>query len=189
VIAGAIVLIGAWTAYYDLVPEQRSQAPQLLDDFDAGCGSRRVAFTAAAAHAGPPPHPAVVMDVQNGSTQANLTNKLPKEMVPDNPPSVQLIACFALKGAGSGPAAGTCSYDAFPGVDVGPGLPVKLLAGTYDLTVYEARTGRQVASARIVGTACPESASIRLGGSQEDVVDGTLTIDQYVGALRGLVDG
>ncbi|SCK09556.1 hypothetical protein [Streptomyces sp. WMMB 322] len=87
----------------------------------------------------------------------------PKFLIPEKPEQVQLIAC--LSEPDEAEQVGTCSFDE-PEVEV-----FDLYRGVYDVTVYEAKTGKTVAELEgITGednNGCPPITSYREGDEPE----------------------
>jgi hypothetical protein len=122
-------------------------------------------FQAAAAYDGPGPHPVkIAITKKNGVdpdayTHLTVVTIGPQQLPPalENPgESVQLIAC--LERSGLGRQVETCYFNASK-------LP--MYAATYDVTVYEARTGADVGATTLVDAelaVCP-SMVLSKGGN------------------------
>ncbi|HEY4028521.1 MAG TPA: hypothetical protein VGO86_18995 [Candidatus Dormibacteraeota bacterium] len=180
-----VAIIGGILVYRAVVPDQRSALPSSVRDLSDACGGRRVAFTAAAAHAGRV-HPMVIFDTGSLFTYAGM----PAELQSDDPARVQLIACVQQDGGSdAAPVVNTCHYVPGGGLVTVPSVPapvsldLPMQRGEYTFSVYEARTGRQVGQVRIAGTetSCPEQIAGRAG--EVPKLRSQLTLDDFVRAL------
>jgi hypothetical protein len=188
VLVGVLVLalVGGILVYRAVVPDRRSALPRSVDGFQDACGGRPVAFTAAAAHAGPGPHPMVIFDTGSRFTYAGM----PAELQSADPARVQLIACIEQAGGSdAAPVVTTCHYVPGGGLITVPSVPgstnldLPMHQGVYDVSVYEAKTGRQVGRLHVPGTAttCPERVAAPAGETPK--LTSQLTLDDEVRAL------
>jgi hypothetical protein len=111
-----------------------SQLPEVTDAYSGVCDGSGTAFTAASAYAGPGPHPIAVF-----LGGADLSYDSGTEWLPDNPASVQLVACITqTDGRSTGK---TCDYDGYTFTLGGSGgyqtKAVTVLNGLYRITVYQ----------------------------------------------------
>lgn len=154
---GTIAVVGmiVWLLVLpQYVTHQEDRLPVAMSGLSVACQPPGTAFHAAAAFAGPAPHPVAVYfrDVQ-------LTDLDPTSSVawqPELPPSVQLIACVTqLAGdaalAGDGPH---CTYSTQLGLAT---RTFPLVETRYRINLYELRTHRAVATFTTVGKddSCP----------------------------------
>jgi hypothetical protein len=143
-------------------------------------------YTRAAAHQGGGPHPIEVFESspgQGGSSSKPIYVPVLFGLHQSRawrpaPVDVQLVACSERSGDGSRSGT-TCSYSG------GSGAP--FYHATYDLKVYEARTGRQVASATVTPTndRCPAFALVK---TSDPKVFNRPDPEDYAAALAGAVD-
>jgi hypothetical protein len=149
-----------------------------VSDLVALCSGRH--STTAAAYAGAPPHPILVVR-PHGAVQDMLENPrlagLGPAWNPPNPAAVQLVACTESDGGGADSGL-LCPYPS--------GRSASLRIADYTITVYEARTAAQVGQAHIEARdTCPSTASVY----QEDpVVYATPSPQQYLNALEPFVN-
>ncbi|HZE00538.1 MAG TPA: hypothetical protein VE155_02040 [Pseudonocardiaceae bacterium] len=149
-----------------------------VSDLVAVCSGRH--STTAAAYAGAPPHPILVVR-PNGAVQDMLEN--PKLAVlgppwnPQDAAAVQLVACTESDGGGADSGL-LCPYPS--------GQSASLRFANYTITVYEARTGTKVGQAHVEARdTCPLSASVY---RQDPVVYATPSPQQYFDALETFVN-
>lgn len=165
--------------------------PRLPDEtwkLEEACEDPGRAYPDAAPHGGGPPHPIAVfpeLDHEYDESQPWL---------PDDPSDVQLVACLERVGRASPSetvvtGAGApleCEYGA-PGIQVpGSGRPVPLVTARYRLTLYELRTGREVATEELDGDHhdCPGSIL-----EDDTEVYSTVDLDQLDALLSPYVEG
>ncbi|MGH3550151.1 MAG: hypothetical protein ACRDQU_18965 [Pseudonocardiaceae bacterium] len=136
--------------------------------------------TTAAAYAGAPPHPILVVR-PHGAVQDMLENPrlagLGMAWNPSDPAAVQLVACTESDGGGADTGL-LCPYPS--------GQSASLRIANYTLTVYAARTGAKVGQAHIEARdTCPVSASVY---RQDPQVYATPSPQQYFDALGPFVN-
>ena len=149
-----------------------------VSDLVAVCSGR--AHTTAPPYAGAPPHPILIVR-PHGAVEDMLENPRLNELGPawnpQDPATVQLVACTESDGGGSESGL-RCQYPF--------GQSASLRIADYTVTVYEARTGAKVGQARIEArNTCPLSAPVY---RQEPVVYATPSPQQYLDALGSLVN-
>jgi anti-sigma factor RsiW len=113
--------------------------------------------------------------------------------MPDDPADVQLVARLErldpVSGAENAQAGGfpiDCSYGAPGIVAPGSGRPVPMLTARCRLTLYELRTGREVATEELVGEHhdCPGSIA-----EDDTAVYATVDLDQLDALLTPYLEG
>jgi hypothetical protein len=134
----------------------------------------------AAAYAGAPPHPILVVR-PHGAVQDMLENPrlavLGPPWNPQDPAAVQLVACTESDGGGADSGL-LCPYPS--------GQSASLRFADYTITVYEARTGAKVGQAHVEAhDTCPLSASVY---QQDPVVYAVPSPQQYFDALETFVN-
>jgi hypothetical protein len=170
ILVGVAVLAGAVLLVWFLVlprygTHHASTLPASVGQLYAACDTPGTAYRPAPAYTGAAPHPVVAFI--DGSRVTDLTPEPSATWLPDNPNTVQLVACAKRVGtAGHGPL---CRY---PSAIDGQQNYLMGLA-QFRLDVYELRTHRRIATATLVGTdtSCPhiylgDQVSSRLTGSQ-----------------------
>jgi hypothetical protein len=139
-----------------------SEGPLGVRAFEEGCGWPRKYFPQAAGYAGQAPHPVQILIEEHAASGDYYTGmlllppetkgrkeQLPGYLNPAEKTSVQLLAC--LDQTGQGRQVRTCRF-------AEPAATVPVYEASYDITVYEARTGATVGSAVIAAAAtatCP----------------------------------
>ena len=174
VCAAALLLAGLVACGGEKIDEPVTK----LSDLVALCSGRH--STTAAAYAGAPPHPILVVRPR-GAVQDMLENPRLAGFGPAwNPPGpavVQLVACTESDGGGADSGM-LCPYPS--------GRSPSLRVANYTITVYEARTGTKVGQAHIEARdTCPLSASVY---RPEPVVYATPSPQQYLNALEPFVN-
>ncbi len=114
-----------------------------LVDLNATCEQPRGFDKAAPMSGGDSTHPVYVPDGRLGSRDYREIDVF----APTDPKRVQLIAC--LKKTGRGNYDRTCAFD--DPQRPGAATSVSLYRGLYNITVYEAHTGKQVGATTLVG--------------------------------------
>jgi hypothetical protein len=160
-----------------------SQLPEVTDAYSDVCDGSGTAFTAAPAYAGPGPHPIAVFQ-----GDADMTSVFPSsgtEWLPDNPASVQLVACITqTNGRSTGQ---TCNYTGFTLSGGVTGKEITVLNTLFRITVYQARTRQKVETAEITGantSVCPKTMNANAPGT----LDSTFTNAQLQQVLDPYVD-
>jgi hypothetical protein len=118
--------------------------------FEDGCGWPRKYFPRAAAYSGEAPHPVQIVIEEHAASGEYYTGmvllapsakeRLPGYLNPRETSKVQLVAC--LDQTAQGRQVRTCQF-------AEPSATVPVYEATYDVTVYEARTGAKVGTAVI----------------------------------------
>lgn len=139
-------------------PKASDSALRGDSDLADGCARHRTSFARADPYAGDGPHPIVVFrtdetgHIEPVSTFRWDVNR-PRQWMGVDAERYQLIVC--LGSADDGERLGQCDFR---------GSDISLYRGRYDATVYEARTGAKVGSARMRGSgdtgACPGAALV-----------------------------
>ncbi|HEY8454681.1 MAG TPA: hypothetical protein VIL34_03740 [Actinopolymorphaceae bacterium] len=138
-----------------------SDQPVTARPFEVACGWPRRYFPDAAEYSGPGPHPLQVVIEEHAGRQTYYTEYALEpsgswRAVPsylNNPDETrhELVAC--LHHTGVGPLVKTCQLRGYA-------TDVPVHRATYDITVYEAKTGREVGRAMIEGARlarCPKT--------------------------------
>jgi hypothetical protein len=165
--------------------------PSLTSGFD--CSGP---YPDATAYTGPAPHPVVIVTDSNVNRDG--------QWVPDNdafqqaayrlnqavwhpeePRSVQLIACVTEQSTGP-EVVKLCPYqnESGPKTDYAP-YKVAMYQGVFDVTLYELRTHRKVAGSTLLGewTDCPSEVPAGTG-----LLATQPSVEQYLAALRHFVE-
>jgi hypothetical protein len=134
----------------------------------------------AAAYAGAPPHPILVVR-PHGAVQDMMENPrlavLGPAWNPQDPTTVQLVACTESEGGGADSGL-LCPYPS--------GQSASLRFADYTITVYEAHTGAKLGQSHVEARdTCPLSASVY---RQDPVVYATPSPQQYFNALQPFVN-
>lgn len=161
-----------------------SQLPEVTDAYSGACDGSGTAFTAAPAYAGSGPHPIAVF-----LGDADLSYDSGTEWLPDNPASVQLIACITqTDGRSTGK---TCDYGGYTFTLGGSGgyqtKQVTVVNGLFRITVYQARTRQKIGTAEITGadtSVCPKT----IDPHAPDTLNSTFTNAQLQRVLNPYVD-
>jgi hypothetical protein len=155
-VAGAVAAAAVGACVWGVLPSPSvvSQVPSYDYLFSGACTSG-TAFTAQPAYSGVTPHPAIAFVNEGGGYNNPLVE-------PSDLARVQLVACAVAAGDASG-GGKECPYalELNPlqnGPVVGPTTYVTLTPAWYNVTVYVARTHREIGSTRIVGDdlTCPQ---------------------------------
>ncbi|ASR35829.1 hypothetical protein BAY61_13380 [Prauserella marina] len=150
--------------------------PLEKSDFAATCDEGGGGHRRAAPHAGDTHPIAAFLDSGGGflyEAAASVPQGTPLTTEPADLTAVQLVACATLIGFASSTPLSECSYS---------GVDDELYQGLYRLDVFEARTGRKVASSRLVGSTtetCPRLRTVPRGTPPEsrDVATEVDTVD------------
>ncbi|MFE3544545.1 NERD domain-containing protein [Nocardia sp. NPDC059177] len=115
----------------------------VMSDYDRMCGADRKPFPNAAAYERDGPSPIYL----SGGLGDMVTERDARAWRPSDPSTVQLIACMSQLELRE--LVQTCQYAPAPGEPIG--RTVNLFRASYDVVVYELRTGREVARATMLG--------------------------------------
>jgi hypothetical protein len=176
---GAVVLVlvlvvvgvlgfGAWTW---AAKPSASEGPLGSRPFDDGCAWPRKYYPQTAAYTGQPPHPVQVLIEEHAASGDYYTamlllppdakdqnERLPGYLNPRDKTKVQLLAC--LDQTGQGRQVRTCRF-------AEPSAEVPVYEASYDVTVYEARTGAKVGTA-VIPAAATASCPMLLSYNSDD---------------------
>ncbi|MFD6450541.1 NERD domain-containing protein [Nocardia sp. NPDC060220] len=134
-----IALFGA--GFFAIAAVQASRFE--MSDYDRMCGEDKKPFPNAAPYERDGARPIYL----SGDLTTMVHPNDPTAWNPDDPSTVQLIAC--MKQLELRDLVQTCQYGPSPGAPVG--RTVNLFRATYEVAVYELRTGREVAKATMLG--------------------------------------
>ncbi|WP_084466196.1 nuclease-related domain-containing protein [Nocardia salmonicida] len=134
-----IALFGA--GFFAITAVQASRFE--MSDYDRMCGQDKKPFPNAAPYQRDGARPIYL----SGELTAMVHPDDPTAWNPDDPSTVQLIAC--MKQLELRDLVQTCQYDPSPGAPIG--RTVNLFRATYEIAVYELHTGREVAKATMLG--------------------------------------
>ncbi|MEU4411794.1 NERD domain-containing protein [Nocardia salmonicida] len=134
-----IALFGA--GFFAITAVQASRFE--MSDYDRMCGQDKKPFPNAAPYQRDGARPIYL----SGELTAMVHPDDPTAWNPDDPSTVQLIAC--MKQLELRDLVQTCQYDPSPGAPIG--RTVNLFRATYEIAVYELTTGREVAKATMLG--------------------------------------
>ncbi|NIK58224.1 hypothetical protein [Kribbella shirazensis] len=156
-----------------LVDWFRGRLPGESYDLDPACAGK--VYDDAAPYTGAAPHPVVAFSENEAGVLDFEWPLITERPVTDD---VQLVACARL--ASEEPSGPTCGYHA-------PAMQVPIVVATYQVTVYELRTGRAMRTFTLQGkdTECP---SFLYEGFDEGRLVSRLTDEQWRKALAPLVD-
>ncbi|MEQ7004797.1 hypothetical protein ABN028_01235 [Actinopolymorpha sp. B17G11] len=136
--------------------------------FEDGCAWPREYFPRAAAYTGEAPHPVQILIEEHAASgdyytgmvllAPNAAERLPGYLNPRETAEVQLLAC--LDQTGQGRQVRTCRF-------AEPSATVPVYEATYDITVYEARTGAKVGTA-VIPAATTASCPMLLSYDSDD---------------------
>ncbi|GEM34449.1 hypothetical protein NN3_54560 [Nocardia neocaledoniensis NBRC 108232] len=163
-----IVLFGAGFFAITAVNASRFE----MSDYDRMCGDRK-------------PFPNAAEYQRDGARPIYLSGELATMVAtsessawrPSDTSSVQLIAC--MQQVSLGDLVVTCQYPPAPGEPIG--RTVNLFRATYEVTVYELRTGREVARATMAG----ERYSADPANTDPDRCRGAADAPDYLGRRLG----
>lgn len=157
--------IAAYVVYDQRIKPRPNTEPMRYGNLEKACGStqfdgwNRQYFPYAAAYDGPGPHPihvAIEHPEESGANEASYVGlgwRNPLEDVGSDvmhPERFELVACLAWTGGGD--QIETCDYEDHNAV------PIE--AASYDVTIYETKTGDEVGTGRIEdarSAECPET--------------------------------
>ncbi|MFF3066840.1 hypothetical protein [Kitasatospora sp. NPDC057936] len=177
---GAIGYGGYWVVFE---PHASDKALRSLSDFESGCGGSlaRKYFPQAAEHTGPGPHPVAMFDISESGSSHPV---YPSLEAPDywsanklDPHRVQLLAC--LDEPDEGDLLTTCKFTTDS---------LKLYRGVYNVTVYEARTGRKLGNERLLGSAKAACPSMVYLGKNVDKLHTSPEFADYQQVLKKYVE-
>ncbi|MEV0854299.1 NERD domain-containing protein [Nocardia fluminea] len=134
-----IALFGA--GFFAITAVQASRFE--MSDYDRMCGEDKKPFPNAAPYERDGARPIYL----SGELTAMVHPDDPDAWNPDDPSTVQLIAC--MKQLELRDLVQTCQYGPSPGAPIGRTL--NLFRATYEIAVYELHTGREVAKATMLG--------------------------------------
>jgi hypothetical protein len=183
VLVVAVLGLFVWQAVLPKYLTHHDALPATVEDLSVACHPPGTAYPDAAAFAGPAPHPVAVYLGDFRITDLDPTSSV--QWLPDDPHSVQLVACVTeiSKDVGSGPI---CSYSmtGLAGIG-GPAETVIVTEARYRIDVYELRTHRRLASTIVTGAdeSCPQS---KFSGQ---AIESQLTVQQYHDAMDKFVTG
>jgi hypothetical protein len=165
--------------------------PGFIQDFDRVC-TTQVGFSGAASYeAGPGPHPVILFEDYRGGDLIESSRSLPEGWKVEQDSDfednrelaeVELIACSSR--TSEAPTGVECDFEN----DEEGTVTLELVDATYDLVVYEARTGEEVHRATLEGSAggeCPFIATFEKG---DTTMVSEPEDDAYINALKGVVD-
>lgn len=163
-----IVLFGAGFFAITAVNASRFE----MSDYDRMCGDRK-------------PFPNAAEYQRDGARPIYLSGELATMVAasessawrPSDTSSVQLIACMTQVSLGD--LVVTCQYPPAPGEPIG--RTVNLFRATYEVAVYELRTGREVARATMIG----ERYSADPANTDPDRCRGAADAPDYLGRRLG----
>lgn len=165
-----------------------AELPQFASNFDRVC-TTKVGFPGATTYEpGPGPHPVILFEEHRGKNFITASVDLPQGWAikedtnyQDNSElrAVQLIACSDR--VKETPTGKQCDFES-----KGEKVKLELVDATYELTVYEAKTGKQVSKSTLEAKSddCPYIAAYEKGDTTyvEEPSD-----DQYINALKPVV--
>ncbi|MFF2807911.1 hypothetical protein ACFVT2_12075 [Streptomyces sp. NPDC058000] len=178
-----VMAVGYGVYWVMFQPKANDKALSRVSDFETGCGAgiARKYFPQAADHTGAGPHPIAMFSIsESGSSRQVFPTSGTADYWSGNtldPHRVQLIAC--LDSPDEGEFLTDCKFT----TDT-----IKLYRGVYDVTVYEARTGKQVGSEQLRGSGkpnCPGMVYLKRG---TDKLHTEPEFADYQAVLRKYVD-
>ncbi|MFE9783752.1 NERD domain-containing protein [Nocardia salmonicida] len=164
-----IALFGA--GFFAITAVQASQFE--MSDYDRMCGEDKKPFPNAAPYQRDGARPIYL----SGELTAMVHPDDPTAWNPDDPSTVQLIAC--MRQLELRDLVQTCQYGPSPGAPVG--RTVNLFRATYEIAVYELHTGREVAKATMLG----ERYSANPSNTDPDRCRAAADADDYLGRRLG----
>ncbi|WP_411122447.1 hypothetical protein [Streptomyces sp. x-19] len=159
-----VLAVGYGVYWVMCEPKANDKALSRVSDLDTGCGSgiARKYFPQTAEHTGAGPHPVAMFTIsESGSSHPASPTSGTADYWSGNgldPHRVQLIAC--LDAPDEGEFLTDCKFT----TDT-----IKLYRGVYDVTVYEARTGKKIGSEKLLGSRqpnCPGMVYLKRGTDQ-----------------------
>ncbi|MGG2464539.1 hypothetical protein ACO0M4_33075 [Streptomyces sp. RGM 3693] len=178
-----VLAVGYGVYWVMFQPKANDKALSRVSDFETGCGDgiARKYFPQAADHTGAGPHPIAMFTIsESGSSQQVFPTSGTADYWSGNtldPHRVQLIAC--LDSPDEGEFLTDCKFTTDS---------IKLYRGVYDVTVYEARTGKEVGSEQLRGSGkpnCPGMVYLKRG---TDKLHTEPEFADYQAVLRKYVD-
>ncbi|MYT33206.1 MULTISPECIES: hypothetical protein [unclassified Streptomyces] len=178
-----VVAVGYGVYWVMAEPKANAKALSRVSDLETGCGDgmARKYFPQAADHGGAGPHPIAMFGIsESGSPRLAYPTSETAEYWSGNgldPHRVQLIAC--LDSPDEGEFLTDCKFTTDS---------VKLYRGVYDVSVYEARTGKKVGSEQLLGSGkpnCPGMVYLKRG---TDALHTEPEFADYQAVLRKYVD-
>lgn len=166
VLVGALLVVGGlgyllWTW---LVAPKPSDQPLDSSAINSSCSWPRKYFPDQPVYEGSEPHPVAVLIEEHSASgsyyrkmlllPSSVSDRTPGYLNPRDDSTVQLLAC--LDQTEEGRQVKTCEFDS--------GEPVPMRQATYEVTVYEARTGDEVGKTSIrdaVRATCPTIITYR----------------------------
>ncbi|SEP39507.1 hypothetical protein [Amycolatopsis saalfeldensis] len=181
-IAVAVVAAVGYGGYWVLfAPKAGNAAVSRVSDLEDGCAGIRKYFPDNDAYTGPGPHPVAVFTTSDSDSLdlASMGADVPPQWddVRLDPRRVQVIAC--LDAPGDGPYLTDCKFTSDT---------LKLIQGTYDVTLYEAKTGEEIGTAQLLGSSQPGCPSLTLTKSGADSIHTEPDFAAYRAALGKYVD-
>ncbi|MFD4014497.1 hypothetical protein ACFWRX_24805 [Streptomyces albidoflavus] len=169
--------------------------PFTVSGYKAMCKKPRE-YAEAAPHAGSGPRPVYIDGfwplTDTDAKELNATER--RTWSPKEPAKVQLIAC--VDHLGQGDFLRSCDYDSLLGSSGGEPFTLHLYKGKYEVTVYEARSGKPLGSTEIQGDAifgtedrpCPGTA-VKPDNPRDNAKEGRPRPAQLREVLRPYVNG
>ncbi|HEY2062276.1 hypothetical protein [Amycolatopsis sp. NBC_01480] len=181
-IAVAVVAAVGYGGYWVLfAPKASNAAVSRVSDLEDGCAGVRKYFPENDAYTGPGPHPIGVFTTSDSDSLdlASMGADVPPQWDDTrlNPRQVQVIAC--LDAPGDGQYLTDCKFTSDT---------LKLYQGTYDVTLYEAKTGAEIGSTQLLGSTEPSCPSLTLTKSGADSIHTEPDFAAYRAALGKYVD-
>ncbi|GAA4526616.1 hypothetical protein [Amycolatopsis samaneae] len=178
-VAVAVVAAIGYGGYWVLFAPKAADTPARVSDLKTGCSSRY--FPQNDAYTGTGPHPIGVFltDDADFTTIASMGGDVPPpwDDIRLNARQVQVIAC--LDKPEDGPYLKECAFKSDT---------LKLYQGVYDVTVYEAKTGKKLGTEQIRGSekpSCPGMTFTKRGASsihtEPDTAAYRALLGRYVG--------
>jgi hypothetical protein len=176
----AVAMIGYGVYWVLFAPKASSQAPVRMSDLEAGCSSPGKYFPQNDAYTGTGPHPIGVFltDDADFTNLASMGTDVPAHWddLRMDPRHVQVIAC--LDKPDDGDYLTDCTFTS---------STLKLYQGVYDVTLYEASTGKEIGTERIAGSgepSCPYMAFTKRSAAsihtEPEPADYRVTLGKYV---------
>ncbi|TBO61485.1 hypothetical protein EYS09_00830 [Streptomyces kasugaensis] len=181
VVMVAVVGYGVYWVLFE--PKANDKALGRVSDFETGCGAglARKYFPQAADRTGAGPHPIAMFTIsESGSPQSLYPTTDTADYWSGNrldPHRVQLIAC--LDTPDEGEFLTDCKFTSDT---------IKLYRGVYDVTVYEARTGKKVGSEQLRGSGKPNCPGLVYLKKGTDKLHTGPEFADYQAVLRKYVD-
>ncbi|WP_411146794.1 hypothetical protein [Streptomyces sp. x-80] len=181
VVMVAVVGYGVYWVLFE--PKANDKALSRVSDFETGCGAglARKYFPQAADRTGTGPHPIAMFTISESGAPRSL---YPASGTADywsgntlDPHRVQLIAC--LDTPDEGEFLTDCKFTSDT---------IKLYRGVYDVTVYEARTGKKVGSEQLRGSGKPNCPGLVYLKKGTDSLHTEPEFADYQAVLRKYVD-